>query len=95
MDREGFGLDGGSSVQHPPKMAPQEVMRKWAKELAKEGVAIDWQKLLPPKGFRVLPRRWVVEGTFSWLGQNRRMSKDYERLPGTSEAFIYVGMRRA
>ena len=69
-------------------------MRKWAKELAKEGVAIDWQTLLPPKGFRVLPRRWVVERTFSWLGQNRRMSKDYERLPGTSEAFIYVGMTR-
>ncbi len=55
---------------------------------------IDWEKLLPPKGFRVLPRRWVVERTFSWLGQNRRMSKDYERLPGTSEALIYVGMTR-
>ena len=81
-------------VQHPPKMAPQEVMKEWAKELAKEGLAIDWQTLLPPKGFRVLPRRWVVERTFSWLGQNRRMSKDYERLPGTSEAFIYVGMTR-
>jgi putative transposase len=81
-------------VQHPPKMAPQEVMREWAKELAKEGVAIHWQMLLPSKGFRVLPRRWVVERTFSWLGQNRRMSKDYERLPGTSEAFIYVGMTR-
>ena len=35
-----------------------------------------------------------MERTFSWLGQNRRMSKDYERLPGTSEAFIYVGMTR-
>ena len=81
-------------VQHPPKMAPQEVMKEWAKELAKEGLAIDWQTLLPSKGFRVLPRRWVVERTFSWLGQNRRMSKDYERLPGTSEAFIYVGMTR-
>ncbi len=38
------------------------VMRVWAKELAKEGVTFDWQKVLPsPKGFRVLPRRWVVE----------------------------------
>jgi hypothetical protein len=81
-------------VQHPPKITPQEVMREWAEEWAKEGVAIDWEKLLPPKGFRVLPRRWVVERTFSWVGQNRRMSKDYERLPGTSEAFIYVGMMR-
>jgi putative transposase len=81
-------------VQHPPKMAPSEVMRAWAEEWAKEGVAIDREELLPPKGSRVLPRRWVVEGTFSWLGQKRRMSKDYERLPGTSEALIYVGMTR-
>jgi putative transposase len=81
-------------VQHPPKMAPQEVMRAWTREWAKEGVAIDWEQLLPPKGFRVLPRRWVVERTFSWLGQNRRMSKDYERLCETSEAFIHVAMIR-
>ena len=32
-----------------------------------------------------------MERTFSWLGQNRRMSKDYERLPQSSEAFVYVG----
>ncbi len=36
----------------------------------------------------------VVERTFAWLGQNRRMSKDYERLPESSEAFVYVAMRR-
>jgi putative transposase len=41
-----------------------------------------------------LPRRRVVERTFSWLGQNRRMSKDYERLATTSEAFVYVAMSR-
>ena len=41
-----------------------------------------------------LPRRWVVERTFAWLGQNRRMSKDYERLPQTGEAFIYAAMSR-
>jgi putative transposase len=40
------------------------------------------------------PRRWVVERTFSWTDQNRRMSKDYERLTETSEAFIYVAMSR-
>jgi hypothetical protein len=57
-------------------------------------VMIDWAKLLPPKGFRVLPRRWVVERTFSWLAQNRRRSKDYERLAETSEAFIYAAMTR-
>jgi putative transposase len=57
-------------------------------------VEVDWEKLLPPKGFQVLPRRWVVERTFSWIDHNRRMSKDYERLPETSEAFIYVAMSR-
>jgi putative transposase len=62
--------------------------------LAKEGVALDWQKLMPPRGFVVLPRRWVVEQTFSWIDQNRRMSKDHERLPETGEAFIYVAMSR-
>ena len=81
-------------VQHPPKIAPQEVMKAWAREWAKEGVTIDWEKLLPRKGFEVLPRRWVVERTFSWLGQNRRMSKDYEKLCATSEAFVYVAMTR-
>ena len=55
---------------------------------------VDREKLLPPKGFRVLPRRWVVERTFSWIDQNRRMSKDYERLTETGEAFIYVAMSR-
>jgi putative transposase len=44
------------------------------------------------KGFEVLPRRWVVERTFAWLSFNRRMSKDYELLPATSETFIYVSM---
>ena len=57
------------------------------------GVASEWKKLLPSKGSRsFLPRRWVVERTFSWLGQNRRMSKDSEWLATTSEAFIYVAM---
>ena len=61
-------------VQRPRKPAPEEVMMRWAKEWAKEGVAVDWQELLPPKGFLVLPRRWVVERTLAWIEQNRRMS---------------------
>jgi hypothetical protein len=63
--------------------------------LAKEGVAIDTKKFIPQKGPRpFLPKRWIVERTFSWLSQNRRMSKDYERLPESSEAFIYAAMSR-
>jgi putative transposase len=44
------------------------------------------------KGFVVLPRRWVVERTFAWLGRYRRLSKDYERLSETSETLIYIAM---
>jgi putative transposase len=81
-------------VERPKKPAPEEVLIAWAKEWAKEGVWVDWQKLLPPRGFVVLPRRWVVERTIAWIDQQRRMSKDYERLAATSEAFIYVAMSR-
>lgn len=44
------------------------------------------------KGFVVLPKRWIVERTFAWLGRYRRLSKDYERQPESSEALIYVAM---
>ena len=56
--------------------------------------APEGQEPPPQPAFNVLPRRWVVERTFSWLGQNRRMSKDYERLPESAEAFIHVAMTR-
>jgi transposase len=86
-------VDGGSR-RTPAQPAPEEVLKVWAAEGGKEGEEVDWQKLMPPRGFQVVPRRWVVERTFSWIDQNRRMSKDYERLPETSEAFIYVAMSR-
>ena len=47
-----------------------------------------------PTGFQVLRRRWVVERTFGWLGRWRRLSKDYEYLPATSECDIYLAMIR-
>jgi putative transposase len=82
-------------VRHPPKPAPEEVMMRWVRELNQEGLAIDPKRFVREKGPRpFLPKRWVVERTFSWLGQNRRMSKDYERLPESSEAFIYAAMSR-
>jgi putative transposase len=95
--REWVELELGLSVEvvhRTPKPTPEEIVRIWAKEWAKEGQEIDWQKLLPRRGFEVLPRRWVVERTFAWLGQNRRMSKDYERLCSTSEALVYAARSR-
>jgi putative transposase len=44
------------------------------------------------KSFKVEPRRWVVERTFAWLGKQRRLSKDYERLPEVSEAVVHFAM---
>jgi len=52
------------------------------------------EKLGDHKGFQVLPKRWIVERTFAWLTRYRRLSKDYERLTETSEAFVYVAMIR-
>jgi putative transposase len=43
---------------------------------------------------RVLPRRWVVERTFAWLDKCRRLAKDYEFLPSSSEVMVYPAMTR-
>ena len=44
------------------------------------------------KGFVVLPKRWIVERTFGWFGRYRRLSKDYEEHPPSSEAMIRITM---
>ena len=83
-------------VGHPPKLVPDEVMRIWQREWAKEGLQDRSGEAAriegTPRAF--LPIRWIVERTFSWLGQNRGLSEDYERLPESAEAFIYVAMSR-
>lgn len=75
-------------------------------EGAYRGPLLDWvtqrfrcrlQPVLRPddqKGFAILPRRWVVERTFAWLGLHRSHAKDYERLACNSEAFIQIAMIR-
>jgi len=73
----------------------------WVDYLWREGLG--WQcrffmeivrRISGVAGFYVLPKRWIVERTFAWLIQCRRLSKDYEELPATSEALIYVAMIR-
>ena len=81
-------------VERPRKPAPKDVLMAWAREWAKEGVKVEWEHLLPPKGFVVLPRRWVVEKTIAWIDQNRRMSKDYERTCASGEALVYAAIIR-
>jgi putative transposase len=81
-------------VHRTPNPAPGKVARIWAEEWAKQGKEIDWQRLLPRRSFELLPRRWVGERAFAWLSQSRRMSKNYERLCATSEAFVYAAMTR-
>jgi putative transposase len=59
------------------------------------GQEIDPALFAHPKGFRgVLPRRWVVERTFAWFTMHRRLCRDYELLPQSSENWIYACMIR-
>jgi transposase len=56
-------------------------------------VEVDWEQIRP-SGFHVLKRRWVVERTLAWLSTWRRLSKDYEVLPCSEEAWMYIAMIR-
>ena len=73
------------------------------------GTLVDWVRALRPRRgtrleivkhdtklshFKLLPRRWIVERTFAWLGRSRRLSKDYEHTVSSSEAFVYLSMIR-
>jgi putative transposase len=79
-------------VRHPPKPRGEWVPLGTGSDPR----PFEWRRLPPERtGFRgVLPRRWAVERTFSWLGHSRRLSKDYERLCETSEALIHATMTR-
>ncbi len=52
------------------------------------------KKAASQQGFVVLPRRWVVERTFAWLGRNRRLAKDFEQVTECSETWVYLASIR-
>ena len=61
--------------------------------LVPEDTEVEWDKLFPP-GFRPLPRRWVVERSFAWITRWRRLARDHEGRPESSEAFIKLSASR-
>lgn len=64
---------------------------KWAKRYCKWTIDIVKRSDVA-KGFILLPKRWIVERTFSWFGRYRRLSKDYEFRTDTSETMLYIAM---
>ena len=78
---------------------PEELREQvWevARKRQQDGASVSeiWDGLSWQRGMEVLPRRWVVERTFAWLGKSRRLCRDYEQLPQTGEAWIYLTMTR-
>ena len=64
-------------------------------EAAKYGIELEIVKRSDNQtGFKVQPKRWIVERTFAWFGKCRRLSKDYEGITTTSTAFMYLAMIR-
>ncbi len=70
------------------------ITKHWWTGLRGVWVAPGQQPSEIPRGFHVLPRRWVVERSIAWLGRNRRLAKDYERLTRTGEMLLYIAMAR-
>jgi putative transposase len=92
---------GAKLVLSKAKAAGRELKKVWVDGGYQEG-AVEWAMSelgyplevveRPPgtTGFRVLPRRWVVERSFAWIGRYRRLSKEYEAMTETSEAMIWA-----
>ncbi len=95
--------DGARTLLAKVKGQFPRLQRIWA-DGGYTGALIDWVKqwcgwILDivkrsdiAKGFQLLPHRWIVERTFAWLNRFRRLSKDYERLPSSGEAMVYIAM---
>jgi putative transposase len=93
--------DGARDLCHVAAPVCPRLAQIWADQ-AYAGALVEWARAAygwrleivnKPRdqvGFAVQPRRWVVERTFAWLSTYRRLSKDYEELPESSEAWIYA-----
>jgi len=93
--------DGGREVLRTAKARHPRLAKVWADERytslvgwAREelGIALEIVARIKLPGFHLLPRRWVVERTFGWFGKSRRLSKDYEYLEESSEAWLDIAM---
>ena len=73
------------------KFCGDEGYRKSFEEAVAEelGLGVDISKKIDPK-FAVIPKRWVVERTFAWMNNSRRLSKDYEITTTSEEAFVMI-----
>jgi putative transposase len=98
QDRDGAKQLRTPMIGHMPRLA-----RLWA-DGGYAGWLVDWVRAeagwkmeivaKPPKSttFKVLPKRWIVERTFAWIGKSRRLSKDDEHTIASSEALIQLAM---
>ena len=67
---------------------------EWAKEVLNYDLEVVKRSDINKHVFKVLPKRWIVERTLSWLSRYRRLSKDYEYDTSSEEAFVYLAMIR-
>lgn len=95
QDRDGAKLVLAKLVGHFPRLrliwadgGYAGALVEWTRELG--GWVLEIVRRYELHRFEVLPHRWVVERTLAWLGRYRRLSKDYEALPATSETFIRI-----
>jgi putative transposase len=79
-------LDWAIQIVRRPKLPERGL-------LVPEGTEVDWDKLFPA-GFRPLPKRWIVERSIAWIVRWRRLCRDHEGLPQSSEAFIKLSASR-
>jgi len=95
--------DGGVSTLQAAKAKEPTLKRAWG-DAAYRGQLVERMRndlgieieivSRQQEGFEVLPWRWIVERTFSWINRYRRLSKDYEGLLETAESFIWVALVR-